>query len=187
MMNDDRRREIALFRYAVLGELVNAELKRGALRRVLEQKAEQVWLLPDGRSCRLAAKTIQSWLYSYRARGIDGLLPGERKDKGACRSILPEVQALILDMKREDPERSTPLILRELADAGLVRRGDVSPSAVNRLLRCNGLSGPQMKIETVARHRFVRSFCTAACHQADPWSPPPLSMSPAHRLSLAGH
>ncbi len=47
-------------------------------------------------------------------RGFDGLLPGERKDKGACRSIPLELQSLILDMKREDPGRSTPLILREL-------------------------------------------------------------------------
>lgn len=168
-MNDDRKRDVALFRFAVLGDLVHTELRRGELRRALDQKAAQRWLHPDGTARRLAAKTIQSWLYAYKKRGFEGLLPGERKDKGASRSIPPETQALILDMKREDPGRSTPLILRELANTGVARKGVLSESAVNRLLACNGLSGPKMKLEAKARHRFVAAVCGElwqgdACH-----------------------
>ncbi len=168
-MNDDHKRDMALFRFAVLGDLVNTELRRGALRRALEQKADQYWILPDGNGRRLAAKTIQSWLYAYRKRGFEGLVPGERKDKGASRSIRAAIQALILDMKREDPGRSTPLILRELANSGVARKGAISASAVNRLLANNGLSGPKMKLEAQARHRFVAAVCGElwqgdACH-----------------------
>ncbi len=168
-MNDDRKREMALFRLAVLGDLVHTELRRGEVRRALESKAEQRWVFPDGKTRKLAAKTIQSWLYAYRARGFDGLLPGERKDKGVCRSIAVELQALILDMKREDPGRSSPLILRELESSGSVRKGEISVSAINRLLARNGLSGPQMKVARVARHRFVAAACGElwqgdACH-----------------------
>jgi len=168
-MNDDRKREVALFRLAVLGALIHTELRRGSLRRALTCKAQQAWVFPDGKTRRLAARTIQSWLYAYRSGGFDGLLPGERKDKGHCRSIPPEIQSLILDMKREDPGRSTPLILRELEDGGSVRKGVISESAVKRLLARNGLSGPQMKLATVARHRFVASACgelwqADACH-----------------------
>ncbi len=168
-MNDDRRRDVALFRFAVLGDLVHTELRRGDLRRALDQKAEQHWLHPDGRTCRLAAKTIQSWLYAYKKRGFEGLVPEARKDKGASRSIPPETQALILDMKREDPGRSTPLILRELASIGVARKGEISGAAVNRLLASNGLSGPKMKLEAKARYRFVAAVCGElwqgdACH-----------------------
>ena len=168
-MNDDRKRDVALFRFAVLGDLVHAELRRGELCRALDQKARKHWIDPAGTSRRLAAKTIQSWLYAYKRRGFEGLLPGERKDKGLSRSIPSKTQALILDMKREDPGRSTPLILRELANAGVVRKGVLSESAVNRLLACNGLSGPQMKLETTARHRYVAAVCGElwqgdACH-----------------------
>jgi transposase InsO family protein len=168
-MNDDRKRDVALFRLAVLGDLVHTELRRGVLRRALEAKAEQHWVFPDGTPRKLAAKTIQSWLYAYRNRGFDGLYPGERKDKGTCRSIPPEIQPLILDMKREDPGRSTPLILRELESSGRVRRGEISVSAIGRLLSRHGLSGPRMKIQAVARHRFVASACGElwqgdACH-----------------------
>lgn len=168
-MDDQRQRDLALFRLAVLGDLVHTELRRGALRRALQKKANEPWVFPDGKTRRLAAKTIQSWLYTYRKRGFDGLLPQERKDRGSSRSIPPDLQPLILDLKREDPGRSTPLILRELENAGLMRRGDFSASAVNRLLRRHGLSGPKMELEVAARHRFVAATCGElwqgdACH-----------------------
>ena len=168
-MSDDHKRDVALFRLAVLGDLIHTELRRGELRRALEAKAEQHWLLPDGKTRRLAAKTIQSWLYAYRRRGFEGLLPRERSDKGTSSSIPVEVQALIVDMKREDPGRSTPLILRELANAGVIRPGALSASAVGRLLSRHGLSGPRMKLETASRHRFCAAVCGDlwqgdACH-----------------------
>jgi len=168
-MNDERKREVALFRLAVLGDLIHTELRRGELRRALEQKSGQHWVFPDGKSRRVAAKTIQSWLYAYRKQGFEGLVLEERKDKGASRSIPLRIQALILDMKREDPGRSTPLILRELANAGVARKGEISASAVNRLLARHGLSGPLRELETKARHRFVAAVCGElwqgdACH-----------------------
>jgi transposase InsO family protein len=168
-MNDERRRDVALFRLAVLGDLVHTELRRGALRRALARKSQEQWLFPDGKTRRLSAKTMQSWLYAYRKRGFDGLLPAERKDRGSSRSIPLEIQALVLDMKREDPGRSTPLILRELENAGVMQRGDFSASAVTRLLSRHGLSGPKMELEVAARHRFVASRCGElwqgdACH-----------------------
>jgi transposase InsO family protein len=168
-MNDERQRDVALFRLAVLGDLVHTELRRGALRRALEKKASEAWVFPEGKTRPLAVKTIQSWLYAYRKHGFDGLLPKERRDRGCSRSIPPNLQTLILDMKREDPGRSTPLILRELQNVGLIRRGDFSASAVNRLLLRHGLSGPKMELEVAARHRFVAATCGElwqgdACH-----------------------
>jgi len=168
-MNDDKKRDVALFRLAVLGDLVHTELRRGALRRALEKKAREHWLLRDGKTRRLAAKTIQSWLYAYKRGGFDALMPRERKDRGSSRAIPLEVQVLILDMKREDPGRSTPLILRELQNAGVMRKGDFSASAVTRLLSRHGLSGPQMELVVAARHRFVAATCGElwqgdACH-----------------------
>ena len=170
-MNDDRKREMALFRLAVLGDLVHTELRRGEVRRTLESKAEQRWVFPDGKTRKLAAKTIQSWLYAYRARGFDGLLPRERKDKGVCRSIAVELQALILDMKREDPGRSSPLILRELELAGRLRLGQVHVSTIQRVLARAGLSGPALELARPARHRWQADRANAlwqadalACH-----------------------
>ena len=86
-MNDDKKREVALFRLAVLGDLVHTELRRGALRRALEKKTSEPWVFPDGKRRALAAKTIQSWLLAYRKHGFDALLPKDRKDRGSSHSI----------------------------------------------------------------------------------------------------
>ena len=168
-MNDDKKRDVALFRLAVLGDLIHTELRRGALRRALEKKTSEPWVFPDGKRRALAAKTIQSWLHAYRKHGFEGLLPKDRKDRGCSRSIPIDIQALILDMKREDPGRSAPLILRELQNASVIRKGDFSASAVTRLLAGHGLSGPKMELKVAARHRFVAAMCGElwqgdACH-----------------------
>ena len=166
-MNDNERKEVALFRLAVLGDLIHAELRRGAQRRALAKKARQTRLCPDGRSRKISAKTIESWLSAYRKDGIDGLVPRERKDKGVCKAIPQYLQDLIVDMKREDPGRSVPVILRELRCAGLIRPDQFSASSVGRLLKSRGLAGPKLEIE--ARYRFVAATCNDlwqgdACH-----------------------
>ena len=118
---------------------------------------------------KIGAKTIQSWHYRYRDHGFDGLLPKSRSDKGVCKAIPEELQALVVNMKREDPGRSTPLIISELEDAGIARKGQLSNSTVGRLLAKEGLSGPKMELETPARYRFVAASCGElwqgdACH-----------------------
>ena len=75
---------------------------------------------------------------------------------------LPLVQ-LIQDMKREDPGRSAPYIIRELELAGLLAEGTVSESTVQRILRKASLSGPQLEVTTPARYRWV------AAHANEVW------------------
>jgi len=169
MKDDNSRKELALFRMAVLGDLIHTKLRRGARKRALEKKAKEVWLFPDGESRLIPAKTIEFWLGAYRRCGLDGLVPRERKDKGLCKAIPQTLQNLIVDMKREDPGRSVPLILRELSGAGQMRPGQFSASSVARLLKSHGLSGPRLELETQARYRFVAATCNDlwqgdACH-----------------------
>jgi len=94
-----------------------------------------------GRPRRMAAKTLEEWLYRYRHGGFEALKPAPRADAGRSRVLAPPLQELIVDLKREDPGRSAPLIVRELELAGHLRRGQVGVSAVQRLLRRRGLSG----------------------------------------------
>lgn len=169
-MNDvQRRQQVALFRLAVLGDLIHQQKQRGGQHRGLKSKAQELWECPDGKVRRIAAKTIESWLYAYRKHGFNGLMPRERSDKGTSKSIPEPLQRLILAMKREDPGRSIPLILQELTGVGCMRAGQFSASAVARFLKAHGLSGPKLELETPARHRFVAATCGElwqgdACH-----------------------
>ena len=155
---DDRRRDVALFRLAVLGELVHQDNpRRGSLKAALVAKAASSWRAPGGKSVQVSAKTIESWLTRYRSGGFDALHPRPRSDRHRSRSIPDELALLIVDMKRERPQRSAAQIITALVAAGRMARGAFSVSSAQRLLAQKGLSGPRMELEVPARHRFRAS------------------------------
>jgi hypothetical protein len=79
--------------------------------------------------------------------------------QGCSRRLSPELEQLVIDLKREDPGRSAPLILRELELAGRINRGEMSVYPIQRLLRSKGLSGPRMELDVAARFRWQASMC----------------------------
>src|SRR5438046_7718196 len=146
-MNDDERNQEALFRHAILGELLSRKLRRGQLRPALKKLAQETHQDGRGRSRRIAYKTLEEWYYKYRKRGFEALKPQPRSDRNVSRALSPDLEQLILDMKREDPGRSARLIRRELELAGRIRHGQVSVSSVQRLLRARGLSVPVIGVD----------------------------------------
>src|SRR5439155_19134763 len=97
--------------------------------------------------------------YHYRHGGFEALKPVPRSDTGRSRVLTPELEQLVIDLKREDPGRSCALIVRELELAGRIGRGQVAVSALQRLLRRRGLSGPRMELDRPARYRWEASMC----------------------------
>jgi putative transposase len=158
-MNDDDRTKEALFRHAVLGDVLSRTLKHGELASLLAELSEKTFEDHRGRPRRMAVSTLQEWLYKHRHDGFEGLKPVPRSDAGNSRKLSPEQEQLVLDLKREDPGRSAPLILRELELAGRIHRGYISVYPIQRLLRRNGLSGPRMELDVPARFRWQASTC----------------------------
>jgi transposase InsO family protein len=157
-MDETRKQEEALFRHSVIGPLLSRPLRRGELKRTLEELASQTWTGPGGETRKLSAKTLETWYYQHRRGGFDSLLPRTRSDRGRLKAIEEPLRELILAMKREDPGRSAPVIRRELEIAGLVRRGNLSVATIQRLLRREGLSGPARELDRPARFRWAASF-----------------------------
>ncbi len=158
-MKDDDRKQEALFRYAILGEALSRRLRRGELQEVLVKLSEKSYEDQEGRPRRMAYKTLEEWWYKYQHGGFEALQPQPRSDLGRSRCLTPDLEQLVVDLKREDPGRSAPLILRELELAGRLRRGQVSVSPIQRLLRRHGLSGPRMELDVPARYRWEASLC----------------------------
>src|SRR5207249_4832686 len=176
-MTDDERNHEALFRHAILGDVLSRNPRRGQLRPTLKQLAQQTYQDHHGRSRRVAHKTLEEWYYKYRNGGFEALKPRPRKDRNSSRVLAEDLQQLILDMKREDPGRSAHLILRELELAGRIATGQVSRSSVQRLLHRHGLSVPRMEWDHAARYRWEASMC-GELWQADALHGPAL-MNPA--------
>src|SRR5262249_61194366 len=73
---EDRRRVEALFRYSLIRELADPELRprrRGVTTRAL---AELEHLRDDGRRVRVSPATLRRWLRYWCAGGFDAPLPG---------------------------------------------------------------------------------------------------------------
>ncbi len=158
-MNDDDRTKEALFRHAVLGDILSRKLRWGELHPLLTELSEKPFEDYRGRVRRMAFGTLEEWYYKYRRYGVESLKPSARSDAGCSRRLSPELEQLVVDLKREDPGRSAPLILRELELAGRINRGEMSVYPIQRVLRSKGLSGPRMELEAMARFRWQASMC----------------------------
>jgi putative transposase len=133
-----------LFRLSVLGPLLarGKSLRRGERRSYFREAASKEYDIPGSDRRRLSWKTIQSWYYDYLSGSLEGLTPKTRVDLGSSR-IAHAVQERLLAAKRENPCRSLNILLRLVVGEGLVAPGDLSRSAIHRLLQQHDLSRPR--------------------------------------------
>jgi len=129
----DRAQEIGLFRWRLVGELVDPSLsprERGVLVRSLAAR-EHVGL--DGRWVRVSRNSLDRWARAYREGGFDALVPAPRRVKNKTPERLLE---LAIALRREQPARTAAQIHRIILEA----EGS-SPSArtINRHLAAAGL------------------------------------------------
>jgi len=76
-MNHEQRRQLALWRYSVLGPLVSARLGYGDRREHFHSAARRIYERPCGRKVQLSPRTIEDWYYALaptRQRRSDGFL-----------------------------------------------------------------------------------------------------------------
>jgi len=156
-MDDKTKEAIALFRIAVLGPLISAELEHGDLAAHCRQAAERRWEWPDGTMCRVEARTIENWYYAFRQGGFAALKPRDRKDLGSS-DIRPEVADLLVRAKRERPRRSLRRLIRMMERAGKAKPGELSRSAVHRLLAQHKISGRPASGPSAERRSFIYEF-----------------------------
>ena len=142
----DRGEDVALFRSEIVGALTRRELARGALRSAFVELSKERFRRP-GATCTssFSVTTLERWYYQYKLGGLDALRPKRRCDTGRCRKLLPEQRQLLLDIRREHPSATVPLILRTLILDGRVDDGAISASAVQRLYRQEGLDRIPMR------------------------------------------
>ena len=136
----DHAEAVAIFRSQVIGALACANLARGELRAELRRLSKKRFRPPRSATTRnFSVPTLERWLYAYRRGGLEALKPKRRRDCGHARGINDELRQLLLDIRREHPGASVPLILRTLTADGRLERGAVSPHTVRRLYTDHGL------------------------------------------------
>ena len=141
----DPNREAGLRRYRIIAPLLEeglAECEKRLMRRLI--------CAQEG----LSPRSLRRFIAAFKRGGFDALLPGDRKDKGACKAIPPQAMALAADIRRELPARSAERVKQLLASEGY----QVARSTLERHLRQQGLSEReiQAKPKQVTGRRFNR-------------------------------
>ena len=131
----DRWERVALFRYAVIAEVLNPKLTPAERGWLVRELARQPHETPDGQTVTVSRGTIDRWVRAYRERGLDGLRPARRSDWGAVRrnpALLEEAAALRTELPGRSAEQISDILFR-------TRGVRVSPRTIRAHLRRRGL------------------------------------------------
>jgi putative transposase len=132
----DHGEAMALFRSEVIGSITRMDLPRGRLTARLVEISQQRFRPPGAEATRtFAVPTLKRWYRLYKKGGLAAVTPEPRVDKGAGRALTPEQQAIICDIRRENPSASAELIIDTLVVLGRLDRKCISPSAVRRMFQ----------------------------------------------------
>lgn len=131
-MDEKLRQEIALFRFSLIAPILNNTFSNNTVKEYLQEICAKEYESPLGLKKQYAPETIKEWLRFYRTKGIDGLYPKNRSDKGGSRKIYTELKEIITSMKQVNPKRSAKSIYQEVIVKNIIKPSDVSLSTVQR-------------------------------------------------------
>jgi putative transposase len=151
---------IALFRLSVLGPLASrGDLQRGEIKKCVQELAKNKFQIPGSRRIHLSEQTILRWYYDWQKKGIQGLIPKSREDKGKTQLSL-EIQAALIQYKKDNPARSINTLISLIEKQGIVSKGELSRATIHRFLQRQNLSkrilADQNRIE---RRAFLAAHC----------------------------
>ena len=180
-MDENGRREVGLFRYALIRDAADPALSKAERGRLVRALVEREHVASDGRLVRIGRTTLDRWIRAYRHGGFEALVPRSRV---VAPRTPAEVLELAFTLKREQSDRTaaqvhqimlaagapTPglrTLQTHLARAGLnVRADGRSPGKVygrfeasvrNELWTGDGLHGPKLD-GNAARRAVLMAF-----------------------------
>ncbi len=151
---DARRRQLALFRHAIIGELDIEALPRGERSARIAELAARTYRTPAGRERRFSVRTLWTWWSAYQRHGLDGLLPQPRRDRGLLRAVSPEILDAAMALRREVASRSTATLIHILETEGRVVRRRLRRATLDRHLAQAGVS--RRRLRTLGDKRYIR-------------------------------
>ena len=142
-MDEEKRQQIATFRFGVIHDLVgHVELEAGEQERLIREKCARKWVIPFSDKTRIARSTILRWVKLYRESGgkLESLCTVDRSDQGKSRAIDEETSLALIGLRKEFPAATVPRLIEEMNERNLVSPGvSLNPSTLYRFLHRNDL------------------------------------------------
>ena len=122
-------------KYSVIVPLINGSWDSGKSNKAFfRDAAQKAYPLPNGKTRKYSAPTIERWFNDYRKNGFQALLPHSRSDEGRFRALDEDLRARILYMHEQHPRIPASEIRRQLLEEGLISEDGVSESTISRFL-----------------------------------------------------
>jgi len=156
-MDEDKDRQIAVFRYQAIGDLVgNAELSPGEQERLIREKCSRKWNIPFSSKTRLTRSTILRWVKLYKESGgkLEALVNQQRSDQGNSRVIDSETGLAMIRLRQELPKATIARLIETMRERKLVSPGlPLAAATVWRFLKQHGMIKPDAPVPQ-DRRRF---------------------------------
>ena len=164
---EERRTQIALFRYALIATLLNHPLERGELTAHLKALAAQTHRIPFSKRTTLDDETIWRYLAAYRKGGFAALKPQARSDRGKSRRIPEGVIQKAIALRQEVPTRSANTLIQILKrEPDYPSDLSLAPRTLRGILLERGITRDKLSGQSRAFRRFERE-CANALWQGD--------------------
>jgi len=157
---EERRTEIALFRYTLILPILREPEARNR-QQMRRNLASVIHQLPHSKRPGLSISTLRRWERRYREGGFEALKPKPRADRGQTRAISPQTLDRAEALKREQPRRSARSIARILSmdQTQPIPEVRLAPRTLRRHLAQRGATTPQLLTQQHPKpyRRFERS------------------------------
>ena len=139
--DDDRRLEIAAFRYRLIADA--AEGLSGGVTTAIAKAVKEPHVDLDGSPFTAQERTLLRHLSDYKRDGLLALAPKLRKDRGSIRAIAAELLEHAAKLRREEDTRATKTIIDILVRSGAAKGGQIARSTLDRHFDRLGLARRQ--------------------------------------------
>jgi transposase InsO family protein len=164
---EERRTQIALFRYGLIVALLHRRLERGEIAAHLRAIAGQPQLIPFSTRTQINPDTVWRYLARYRGGGFEALKPRPRGDAGQSRRIPPEWVEKAIALREEVPTRSAATVIQILArDPAFPSGLTLAPRTLRGIFFRRGKTREKLQGTTKAFRRFERE-CANDLWQGD--------------------
>ena len=184
----DWNTEMALFRYGLIAPLLQDPPAKGRQEQILRDLAAKTYRIPGSPRTQVSLTTLRRYLKAYRSGGFEALRPPPRADRGTPRAFDPKVLDRAIQLREEQPARTTAMLVELLRHDHTVELAE--PLNVHTLtthLRRRGKTRRLLAQSPTAFRRFEREHPNSLW-QGDalvgPWLPDPAVAGRKRRAHL---
>ncbi|MBZ0166315.1 MAG: DDE-type integrase/transposase/recombinase [Candidatus Omnitrophica bacterium] len=173
----------AYLKMKILGAIDYAEGKSIAQR--IKTISEQTFIDEDGHPRKFTWRTISTWLYRYKSKGVTGVEPKPRKDKGSTRKFTPEELLEAINIARrhfKDQNTDRMSIYRYCIEKGIINKNELAQTTFYRFIREYDLMKPDDELKNKKRLAFCMQYANQLW-QADTMFGPYVKDGTKHKQS----